>query len=94
METKHILTTIFGFLIVAVLAFVVIWSVINFDKVKDGMSGTGVYTYEDIENAFEDGYNTALENKAEYLETIENLKEQLDKLSNSGTPESLPENNN
>lgn len=83
METKQILTTIFGFLIVAILAFVVIWSVINFDKVKDGMSGSGVYTYEDIQNAFEDGYNTALVNKAEYLETIENLKKQLDELSNT-----------
>ena len=83
METKQILTTIFGFLIVAILAFVVIWSVINFDKVKDGMSGSGVYTYEDIQKAFEDGYNTALENKAEYLGTIENLKKQLDELSNT-----------
>ena len=66
METKKILGIIFSLVFVCAFAFVLTWAIINFNKVKEGMSGTQIYTNEDLDKAYNDGYNTALENKDEY----------------------------
>ena len=66
METKKVLTIVFSLLIVFAFGFVLTWGIINFNKVKDGMSGTELYTNEDIEKSYQDGYDTALKDKDEY----------------------------
>ena len=42
--TKKVLAIIFSVLFIGAFAFVLTWGIINFNKVKDGMSGTGLYT--------------------------------------------------
>ena len=75
--TKKVLTIIFSVLIVAAFAFVLIWGIINWSKVKDGMAGNGLYTQEDVQNAYEDGYNTALTDKSEYDKLIEGYRDTI-----------------
>ena len=92
METKKVLGIIFGSLAVLIFGFVLTWGIINFNKVKDGMSGTGLYTKEDLNNSYEDGYNTALMDKAEYealisgyRDTITTQTDQISKLNSQIT---------
>lgn len=70
MSTKKVLTIIFSILIVGAFAFVLTWGILNWSKVKEGMSGNGLYTQDDVQNAYEDGYNTALTDKEEYDKLI------------------------
>ncbi len=88
METKKVLGIIFSILFIGAFAFVLTWGIINFNKVKDGMSGTGVYTQEDVQNAYEDGYNTALSDKEgfeklinSYRDTITTQSDQISQLN-------------
>ena len=83
METKKVLGIIFSILFIGAFAFVLSWGIINFNKVKDGMSGTGVYTKEDIDNAYEDGYNTALENKEKYDQLIYSYRDTITTLTDN-----------
>lgn len=83
METKKVLGIIFSLVFIGAFIFVLTWGIINFNKVKDGMSGTGVYTQEDIDNAYEDGYNTALENKSEYDELINSYRDTITTLTDN-----------
>ena len=55
METKKILGIIFSLVFVCAFAFVLTWAIINFNKVKEGMSGTQIYTNEDLDKAYNDG---------------------------------------
>ncbi len=64
--TKKVLIAIFSIIIIAAFAFLITWGIINFNKVKDGLSGTGLYTKDDVDKAYNDGYDTALKNKTEY----------------------------
>ena len=77
METKKVLGVIFSLIFVGLFIFVLTWGVINFNKVKDGMSGTGIYTEQDINSAYEDGYNTALNDKDEYNELINSYRDTI-----------------
>ena len=54
METKKVLAVIFSLVFVAIFGFVLSWGIINFNKVKDGMSGTELYTSEDLKNSYQD----------------------------------------
>lgn len=83
METKKVLGIIFSLLFVGAFAFVLSWGIINFNKVKDGMSGTGVYTKEDINKSYEDGYNTALTNKEEYNKLIASYRDTITTLNDN-----------
>lgn len=74
---KKILIAIFSILLACALGFCVCWTVINFNKVKEGLSGTGLYTQEDIDNAYKDGYNTAVSDKSDLLKEIETLRTNL-----------------
>ena len=51
--TKKVLTIIFSILIIGAFAFTLTWGIINWSKVKDGMSGSGLYTQDDVQNAYE-----------------------------------------
>ena len=85
METKKVLSLIFSILFIGAFAFVLSWGIINFNKVQDGISGTGVYTKEDVDNAYKDGYSTALDNEKEYTQLIDSYRDtittQTDELS-------------
>ena len=58
METKKVLSLIFSLLFVGAFTFVLVWGITNFNKVQEGLSGTGLYTQEDLNKAYEDGYDT------------------------------------
>jgi uncharacterized repeat protein (TIGR02543 family) len=75
--TRKVLTIIFSILIIAAFAFVLTWGIINFNKVKDGMSGNGLYTQGDVQNAYEDGYNKALADKDEYDKLINSYRDTI-----------------
>ena len=75
--TKKVLIAIFSIIIIAAFAFLITWGIINFNKVKEGLSGTGLYTKEDVDNAYNDGYNTALSNKTDYDNLINSYKDTI-----------------
>lgn len=75
--TKKVLIAIFSIIIIAAFAFLIIWGIINFNKVKEGMSGAGLYTKDDVDNAYKDGFNAALENKQDYENLINSYKDSL-----------------
>ena len=83
METKKVLAVIFSLVFVAIFGFVLSWGIINFNKVKDGMSGTELYTSEDLKNSYQDGYNTALQNKDEYDELINGYRDTITTLNDN-----------
>ena len=97
METKKILGLIFSLVFVCAFAFVLSWGIINFNKVKEGMSGTQIYTNEDLEKSYEDGYNTALKDKQEYDELISSYRDTIttltDNISQLNSQVSLLKNN-
>lgn len=75
--TKKVLTIIFSILIIGAFAFTLTWGIINWSKVKDGMSGSGLYTQDDVQNAYEDGFNKALSDKEEYEKLINSYKDTI-----------------
>lgn len=82
-NTKKILTIVFSVLLIAVFGFAVTWCVINFNQVKTGMASTGVYTIDDINNAYEDGYGTALTDKEEYEGLINGYRDTIISLNDT-----------
>ena len=98
MQTKNILGIIFSIIFIGAFAFAITWAVINQEKVKELMSGTGIYTEEDLNSAYEDGYNTALENKDEYDTLINSYRDtittQTDEISKLNSQIILLTNNN
>ena len=77
MSAKKIVGIVFSVLFIAAFAFVLTWGIINFEKVKDGMAGNGLYTQDDIQNAYEDGYSTALSDKEEYDKLINSYRDTI-----------------
>jgi len=77
MSTKQIMVGLLSLTLVAVLTFGVVWIVGNFNTVKSGMGGVNLYTKEDLDNAYQDGYNTAITNKAEYEALIDNYRDTI-----------------
>lgn len=98
METRKILGLIFSIIFVVAFAFVLSWGIINFNKVKEGLSGTELYTKEDVDNAYQDGYNTALSDKSSYDELISEYRDtittQTDQISQLNSNVSNLTNNN
>ena len=95
--TSKILAIVGSVLFAGLIAFMVIWSIINWDVIKSTFNGSKIYTSEDVNSAYEDGYTTAIVDK-EYYESlikeyrekisiyttqVENLTNQLAKLENS-----------
>lgn len=83
MSTKKILTIIFSVLVIGAFAFLLTWGIINFEKVKEGMKGNGLYTQSDIQNAYEDGYNTALTDKDEYDDLMNEYRDTITSLTDN-----------
>lgn len=83
MSKKQIIGLIISLVLLAALAGGIAWTVINFDKVKAGMDGSGLYTKTDIEQSYEDGYNKALEDKDEYERLIQQYRDSITELSDT-----------
>ncbi len=62
------------------VVFAAVWGCTNYARVQEMMSGTNIYTKEDLEKAAQDAYNTALANKAEYLALINNYRDAMEVL--------------
>lgn len=75
--TRKVLTIIFSILIIGAFAFLLTWGIINWSKVKDGMAGNGLYTQEDVQKSYEDGYSTALKDKEEYDKLINSYRDTI-----------------
>ena len=83
METKKVLGIIFSLLFLGAFTFVLTWGIINFNKVKDSMSGTQIYDSEDLNNAYQDGYDTALKDKEEYTGLINSYRDTITTLNDN-----------
>ncbi len=83
MDAKKIVGLIFSIIFVGAFGFVLTWGITNFNKVQEGISGTGLYTQEDLNNAYQDGYDTALDNKGEYDELINGYRDTITTLNDS-----------
>lgn len=77
MGVKKILIGISSIVLVGTLLFFAIWGIINFGKVKDAMSGTSIYTKTDIDNAYNDGYKSALDDKVHYEELLSTYRDTI-----------------
>ena len=75
--TKKVLTIIACIVFAGILIGVSIWGFINWSKVKEGFKGSGLYTQEDIQKSYEDGFNRALSDKNEYEKLINSYKDTI-----------------
>lgn len=74
MNTKKILGIIFSSIFICAFTFLIVWGVINFKKIEEGMSGTGLYTREDLDSYGKDMYNLGIKDREEYLSLIEQYR--------------------
>lgn len=49
---------------------VLAWGIVNYDKVKTGVQGGNLYTKNDLDNSYKDGYTTAFADKEVLLQLI------------------------
>lgn len=77
MTAKRIIAIVLSAVLLAVSVFSLVWGIINFNKVKEGFKGSGLYTQTDIDAAYEDGYGEALGNKQEYDDLIAEYRDKL-----------------
>lgn len=64
--------------LLAGVAFLIYWGVTNYEKVKQGINGTGLYTAADLEKAKMEGYQEGANSLQELEKQIQNFKSQLD----------------
>ena len=83
MDTRKILSMVFSLVFLCSFGFVLTWGIINFNKVKESMSGTELYTQKDLDNAYEDGYNTALTNEEQYNILINDYRDTITSLNDN-----------
>lgn len=68
-----------GIIILALaIGFLIYWCVSNYEKVKEGFKGTGLYTAADLEKAKMEGYQEGANSLQELEKQIQNFKSQLD----------------
>lgn len=72
-----IISSIISIVFLVVFGFCLSWTIINFDKVKSGMSGTELYTKEDLDTAHSDGYDEGIKDKNKYLEMIDEYRDNI-----------------
>ena len=82
-KNNNVLTIILSIVLIVAIGFGVYWAVNNIGKVTDTVNGTNLYTYDDIQNSYSDGYNTALENKSDYDELIATYRDKITTLNNN-----------
>lgn len=89
MKGKKIVLGIVSVILFLVLAFCLTWCIINFDLVKLGLSGTQLYTKQDVDNAYNDGMKQSFKDKEDYLLLIDNYKAQIETLQDKVSKDSL-----
>ena len=89
MKGKKIVLGIVSVILFLVLAFCLTWCIINFDLVKLGLSGTQLYTKQDVDNAYNDGMKQSFKDKEDYLLLIDNYKSQIETLQDKVSKNSL-----
>lgn len=67
------------------IAFLIYWGVTNYEKVQEGLNGTGLYTSIDLENAKKEGYLEGANSLQELEKQLQDLKAQLDTKTKSVT---------
>jgi len=67
---KKLLLALISLILVAFISFSSYWVVKNFETVKQTFNGTQIYVQTDVDAAYEDGYNTALEDASEFQALI------------------------
>ena len=77
-NAKPIVVTIVSLIIITLATIAIVWLAQNWNKLEQGMDGSNLYTYEDLQSSYEDGYNTAIKNEESYLQQIQELKNSLD----------------
>ena len=84
---KKIGWSIFAIVMVVILAFCGIWLYKNIDNIGAGLDGANLYTQEDLDQAYKDGYTEGNKDKEaneslinEYRETITELTDKVNKL--------------
>lgn len=81
MDVKKLITIICVSVLIGLFGFIGVWFFMNFDTVKLAISGTQIYTQEDLDSAYQDGYDNALENKNDYDTLIGDYREQIASLT-------------
>lgn len=62
-------------LVVGAFTFCLVWTITNWDTVKNAVTnGTNIATEEDVNNAFKDGYNEGIKDKDNYTALINDYK--------------------
>ena len=82
---KKFLGIIISIVLIAGVGFGIFWSIQNYDKVEQGMSGTGLYVQSDLDKAYEDGYTKALSDKKDYELLIVEYKDKIAVLTDTVT---------
>lgn len=81
--TKKVLTIIFSIIVIGAFAFLITWGIINWNKVKEGMQGNGLYTQDELQSAYEDGFNAAQLDKDGYDALINEYKDTITTLTDT-----------
>lgn len=63
----------------------VFWGVRNAKRLESALNGTSLYTKEDLDNSYNDGYKDALEDKDSYVKLINEYKTNLLNLTDANT---------
>ena len=85
MEAKKIATIVLSVVLFAVFVFFIVWTCLNWDTFKKTFDGTKLYTYDDVETAYDDGYSAGAKDKTQYELIITEYKEQIANLSTQRT---------
>ncbi len=67
---KKVLIIILSIIFTLALGLGITWCVVNRDNLREVINGTAIYTQEDLDNASNDAYNQALQDKDEYENLI------------------------
>ncbi|MCM1404724.1 MAG: InlB B-repeat-containing protein [Prevotella sp.] len=62
------------------VVFAIVWGRTNYARVQEMMSGTNIYNKQDLDDAYQDGYETALSNQKEYIILINNYRDTIEAL--------------
>lgn len=80
---KKILLIILSVILIVALGFCIYWISTNWNKIKNNVDSNNLYTAEDLENAKLDGYNSALKDKEDLENTINEYRNTIGELNDS-----------
>lgn len=69
-KSKKIISIIVSIVLILAFGGVLAWGIVNYDKVKTGVQGGNLYTKNDLDNSYKDGYTTAFADKEVLLQLI------------------------